>query len=154
MLRAVAMVRARGVDAAVLNLGGGHREFLALAESLGIADAGDWVLARPAVHPMQGLADFYRAADVLAQGSLEEGLGLSPLEALACDTPVVATAVGGLARTWAVRCPLTPRRDGRKRWPGRWAGRGCRSRTGARARRGREYVRALLESRRRVSRAE
>ena len=97
MLRAVAMVRGRGIDAVLLNLSGGHREFLALAESLGIADAGDWVLARPAVHPMHGLADFYRTADVLVQGSLEEGLGLSPLEALACDTPVVATAVGGLA---------------------------------------------------------
>jgi glycosyltransferase involved in cell wall biosynthesis len=111
VLRAVAMIRDRGVDAVVLNLGGGHREFLALAGSLGLPAAEDWVLARPAVHPMNGLADYYRAADVLAQGSLEEGLGLSPLEALACDTPVVATAIGGMAAHLGPYADLTPRRD-------------------------------------------
>jgi glycosyltransferase involved in cell wall biosynthesis len=111
VLRAVAMVRDRGVDAVVLNLGGGHREFLAMAGALGLSSAADWVLARPAVHPMNGLADYYRAADVLAQGSLEEGLGLSPLEALACDTPVVATAIGGLAAHLGPYAALTARRD-------------------------------------------
>jgi glycosyltransferase involved in cell wall biosynthesis len=111
VLRAVAMVRARGVDAVVLNLGGGHQEFLALAHSLGLESPAEWVLARPAVHPMEGLADYYRAADALAQGSLEEGLGLSPLEALACDTPVVATAVGGMAAHLGPYAALTPRRD-------------------------------------------
>lgn len=111
VLRAVAAIRARGVDAVVLNLGGGHREFLELANGLGLASPSDWVLARPAVHPMDGLADYYRTADVLAQGSLEEGLGLSPLEALACDTPVVATAVGGMAAHLGPYAALTPRRD-------------------------------------------
>jgi glycosyltransferase involved in cell wall biosynthesis len=111
VLRAVAMVRARGVDAVVLNLGGGHREFLALAHSLDLESPAEWVLARPAVHPLEGLADYYRAADVLAQGSLEEGLGLSPLEALACETPVVATAVGGMAAHLSPYAALTPRRD-------------------------------------------
>ena len=111
VLRAAAMVRARGVDAAVLNLGGGHREFLALAHGLGLESPAEWVLARPAVHPMEGLADYYRAADVLAQGSLEEGLGLSPLEALACETPVVATAIGGMAAHLGPYAALTPRRD-------------------------------------------
>ena len=46
---------------------------------------------------MKELADYYRAADVLVQGSLEEGLGFSPLEALACETPSWPRAVGGLA---------------------------------------------------------
>jgi glycosyltransferase involved in cell wall biosynthesis len=111
VLRAAAMVRARGVDAVVLNLGGGHREFVALADTLGLESPAEWVLARPAVHPMEGLADYYRAADVLAQGSLAEGLGLSPLEALACETPVVATAIGGMAAHLAPYAALTPRRD-------------------------------------------
>ena len=141
VLRAVAIVRGRGVDAVVLNLGGGHREFLALAESLGIADAADWVLARPAVHPMHGLADFYRAADVLAQGSLEEGLGLSPLEALACDTPVVATAVGGLAAHLGPYAALTPRRDAEAMAEALLAVAGDPVRARADAGRGREYVR-------------
>ena len=123
MLRAAAMVRARGIDVAVLNLGGGHREFLALAHDLGLDAPAEWVLARPAVHPMEGLADYYRAADVLAQGSLAEGLGLSPLEALACETPVVATAIGGMAAHLGPYAALTPRRDPEamaepcSRWP-------------------------------------
>jgi len=111
VLRAAAMVRARGIDVAVLNLGGGHREFLALAHELGLESPAELVLARPAVHPMEGLADYYRAADVLAQGSLAEGLGLSPLEALACETPVVATAIGGMAAHLGPYATLTPRRD-------------------------------------------
>lgn len=111
VLRAVARIREQGVDAVVLNLSGGHREFLALADALGLVDPASWVLARDAVHPMDGLADYYRTADVLAQGSLAEGLGLSPLEALACDTPVVATGVGGLAAHLGPYAALTPCRD-------------------------------------------
>jgi glycosyltransferase involved in cell wall biosynthesis len=52
-----------------------------------------------------------RAADALVQGSLEEGLGLSPLEALACEIPVVATNVGGMAAHLGQYATLTPRRD-------------------------------------------
>ena len=59
---------------------------------------------------MTELADYLRTADALLQGSLEEGLGLSPLEALACDVPVVATAVGGL-RHLEDYATLTPRKD-------------------------------------------
>jgi glycosyltransferase involved in cell wall biosynthesis len=111
VLRAVARVREQGIDAVVLNLSGGYRDFLALAGTLGLDNPASWVLARDAVHPMDGLADYYRAADVLAQGSLAEGLGLSPLEALACDVPVVATEVGGLAAHLGPYAALTPRRD-------------------------------------------
>jgi glycosyltransferase involved in cell wall biosynthesis len=110
-LQAVALVRKRGLDAALLNLGGNYREFLALPASLGMDEAGGWVLARPAVHPMKDLADYYRAADAVVQTSLAEGLGLSPLEALACATPVVATAVGGMAAQLRGYASLTPRRD-------------------------------------------
>ena len=110
VLRAVATARAAGLDAVVLNLGGGYQQFLALAHSLNLPDVSTWVLGRPAAHPMTELADYIRTGDVLVQGSLEEGLGLSPLEALACDVPVVATAVGGLTHLQDY-ATLTPRRD-------------------------------------------
>jgi len=111
VLQAVAFARARGLNAVLLNLGGGYREFQALAAGMGMPDAAEWVLGRPAAHPMKELADYYRAADVLVQGSLEEGLGFSPLEALACEVPVVASAVGGLAAHLDPVASLTPRRD-------------------------------------------
>ncbi len=112
VLRAVALARDRGLDAILLNLGGGYREFLALAASLGFdREAASWVLARPAVHPMKELADYYRAADAVALASLAEGLGYSTLEALACETPVAATAVGGMALQLQGYAALTPRRD-------------------------------------------
>ena len=111
VLRAVSLARSRGLDAFVLNLGGGHQQFLALARAMALPGAAEWVSARPAVHPMHGLADYYRSADALAQASLAEGLGLAPLEALACGVPVAATAVGGMTVTLAGRARLTPRRD-------------------------------------------
>lgn len=111
VLRAVTRVRGQGLDAVVVNLGGGYREFVALARRLGLADAEAWVLGRPAAHPMWELAQFYQAADVLVQASLAEGLGLSPLEALACGVPVVATAVGGMADVLPGYARLIPRRD-------------------------------------------
>jgi len=111
VLEAVALARAQGLDATLLNLGGGYEEFMALARSLDLPDADRWVLGRPAAHPMRDLADYFRTADLLVQGSLAEGLGLSPLEALACDTPVVATDVGGMAAHLAPYARLTPRRN-------------------------------------------
>jgi glycosyltransferase involved in cell wall biosynthesis len=111
VLQATALARAQGLDAVVLNLGGGYREFVNLAKRLALSDAEDWVLGRPAAHPMTELADYYRAADVLAQASLDEGAGMTTLEALACGVPVVCTAVGGMARIMPGYACLTPRRD-------------------------------------------
>jgi glycosyltransferase involved in cell wall biosynthesis len=85
-----------GQDLWLLHRSGGHREFLRASERFGVAAR---VIATDAVHPHVQLADDYRAADLCVQASREEGLGFSPLEALACGTPVVAAAVGGLRET-------------------------------------------------------
>jgi glycosyltransferase involved in cell wall biosynthesis len=111
VLHAVARARDRGLDAVLLNLGGGYEQFLALADSLGIPDHESWVMGRPAAHPMADLPDYFRSADLVVQGSLAEGFGLSPLEALACETPVVATNVDGMAAHLRPYARLTPRRD-------------------------------------------
>jgi glycosyltransferase involved in cell wall biosynthesis len=111
VLKATAIARARGVDAVLLNLGGGYGEFLRLASGMGLPEVERWVLGRPAAHPMTELADYFRAADVMALASLAEGAAFSTLEALACGTPVVATAVGGMAVQLAGHARLTPRRD-------------------------------------------
>jgi D-inositol-3-phosphate glycosyltransferase len=63
-----------------------------LAARLGIADL---VRFHPPVS-QSGLADWYRAADVLVVPSYNESFGLVAAEAQACGTPVVAAAVGGL----------------------------------------------------------
>jgi glycosyltransferase involved in cell wall biosynthesis len=46
--------------------------------------------------PIETLKVFYRAAEVFAFPSLYEGFGLAPLEAMACGTPVVASALPAL----------------------------------------------------------
>ncbi len=111
VLRAVAILRERGLDAVLLNLSGGWREFLDLARSLGLLDNERWVLGRPAAHPMTEVFDYYRAADVLAQASLADAGGFSPLESLACGTPIVATAVGEVADRVGGYARLVPSRD-------------------------------------------
>lgn len=110
-LRATHLARQRGLDAVLLNLGGGHEEFVDLARRSGLPGVARWALGRPAAHPATELADYFRSADLVVQSSLEEGLGLSPLESLACGTPVVATAVGGMAVQLAGHARLVPRGD-------------------------------------------
>jgi D-inositol-3-phosphate glycosyltransferase len=63
-----------------------------LATWLGIDDV---VRFSPPV-PRADLAHWYRAADLVVVPSYSESFGLVALEAQACGTPVVATAVGGL----------------------------------------------------------
>ena len=46
--------------------------------------------------PHHLLSSYYRAADVVLVPSRSESFGLVALEAAACGTPVVASAVGGL----------------------------------------------------------
>lgn len=108
VIRATALARERGLDALLVNLSGGFQQFLSIARSLPVKDVDEWVIGREAVHPMTEVPDFYKAADAVAQASLAEGLGLSPLEALACGTPVVATEVGGMATTLPGFARLVP----------------------------------------------
>jgi len=111
VLRATAAVRATGLDANVMNLGGGFQDFLACARRLRLDRCDEWVIGRPAAHPMKDLCEYMQAADVVVQASLAEGGGMSPLEALACGTPVVATRVGGMALTLPGIAQLVPRGD-------------------------------------------
>jgi D-inositol-3-phosphate glycosyltransferase len=63
-----------------------------LATGLGLTDV---VRFLPPVG-REGLVDLYRAADLVAVPSSNESFGLVAVEAQACGTPVIATAVGGL----------------------------------------------------------
>lgn len=104
-------------DAVLLVVGGasgleGHREFariVALAEQLGVANRVRFVAPQP--HHL--LSTYYRAADVVLVPSRSESFGLVALEAAACGTPVVATAVGGLLSLIdeGVNGYLVPERD-------------------------------------------
>ena len=64
----------------------------ALTVFLGIDDVVEFL---PPV-PHEELSDWYRASDLVCVPSYSESFGLVALEAQACGTPVVATAVGGL----------------------------------------------------------
>jgi glycosyltransferase involved in cell wall biosynthesis len=143
VLRATSLARAQGLDAALINVGGGYQDFLDLATRLSLPDVEQWVLGRPAAHPMKELAEYYQAADALAQASLEEGAGMAPLEALACGTPAVCTAVGGLARILPGYARLTPRGDAEAMAREfLWIARNCEE-ARAQALRGREHVRGV-----------
>ena len=67
-------------------------EVTELARELGVLDRIRLVPAQP--HHL--LSTFYRAADAVVVPSRSESFGLVALEAAACGTPVIASAVGGL----------------------------------------------------------
>ena len=111
VLRATALARSKGLDAVLINLGGGYQDFLKLARELNLENAGEWVLGRPAAHPITEVPDYFRSADVMALGSLAEGAAYSTLEALSSGTPVVCTDVGGMRVQLKGYARLTPRQD-------------------------------------------
>lgn len=96
LLRAFRMLLEEGREMWLLHRSGGYERFLQDAERAGVIER---VIATDARHPLKGLAFDYQASDLCVQASKEEGLGFSALEALACETPVVAASVGGLRET-------------------------------------------------------
>jgi glycosyltransferase involved in cell wall biosynthesis len=96
LLDAVKILLERGRDIWLLHRSGGYEGFLKDAERFGVAHR---VIATGAVHPHLQLPEDYQACDLCVQASRAEGLGFSPLEALACEVPVIATAIGGLSET-------------------------------------------------------
>ncbi len=100
-VRSLAALQALGVDRArLVAVGGpsgpkGEEEVLALralVDALGLGDSVSFVPPQP--HEL--LSIYYRAADCCLVPSRSESFGLVALEAAACGTPVVASAVGGL----------------------------------------------------------
>jgi glycosyltransferase involved in cell wall biosynthesis len=96
LLAAVRLLLDQGRDLWLLHRSGGYRRFMKAAERFGIASR---VIATDAVHPHRQLFLDYQASDVCVQASRAEGLGFSPLEALACGIPVIAAEIGGLKET-------------------------------------------------------
>jgi len=96
LLAALRQLLDAGRDLWLLHRSGGYRTFLEDAGRFGIAAR---AIATDAVHPHNQLPLDYQASDLCVQASRAEGLGFSPLEALACEVPVIATAVGGLRET-------------------------------------------------------
>ncbi|HVC33205.1 MAG TPA: glycosyltransferase [Chloroflexota bacterium] len=90
------------------------RRLLDVAAALGVRDRVTFVGRRPA----DRLRTYYSAADVFVSTPWYEPFGLTPLEAMACGTPAVCSAVGGITFTVAdgVTGFLVPPRE-----PGRLA---------------------------------
>ena len=95
LMRAFARVRAADhPDAMLAYVGDGPLAGAidSAARALGLEGA----IIRTGVLPNEGVTDWMTAADVVAQVSLVEPLGVAALEAMASGRPVVGTAVGGL----------------------------------------------------------
>lgn len=73
------------------------RRLLGIAEDLGVSHRVTFVGRRPSAR----LRWYYSAADVFVSTPWYEPYGLTPLEAMACGTPAVCSAVGGITYTVA-----------------------------------------------------
>jgi D-inositol-3-phosphate glycosyltransferase len=100
-IRTLAELRLRGLsDARLVIIGGpsgagGHREIEKLLDLVDDLHLGaQTTFVPPQRHEL--LSSYYRAADCTLVPSMSESFGLVALEAAACGTPVVASAVGGL----------------------------------------------------------
>jgi D-inositol-3-phosphate glycosyltransferase len=97
--------REHGLDVRLLVVGGEHREpdlgdpefarLASLADRESIADLVTFVGRRDRAE----LRTYYAAADVFATTPWYEPFGMTPLESMACGTPVVGSNVGGIKFT-------------------------------------------------------
>ena len=71
------------------------RRLSALASELGIASEVSFTGAQP----RERLREYYSAANVFVTTPWYEPFGITPLEAMACATPVIGSAVGGIRTT-------------------------------------------------------
>lgn len=108
-LRAAALAAGRRPDLRVVCIGGGDPAYLSslrrLASDLGLADRLTWAGARPATSAV------YSALDVKVLSSDSESFPNAVVEAMACGTPVVATAVGDVPRIVDGAGIVVPPRD-------------------------------------------
>ena len=107
VIRAVALLEKRhGVRARLFVVGGNGAEpdpvatpelgrLMLLAREEGIFDRVTFTGSRPRT----ALRNFYSAADVFVTTPWYEPFGITPLEAMACATPVIGADVGGLKST-------------------------------------------------------
>lgn len=71
------------------------RRLAGMAQRLGLDDQVRFTGAQP----RQRLRDYYSAANVFVTTPWYEPFGITPLEAMACATPVIGSAVGGIRST-------------------------------------------------------
>jgi glycosyltransferase involved in cell wall biosynthesis len=107
VIRGLALLRrGHGIDARLLVVGGESREpdprltpeigrLQRVAAEEGVSDRVTFVGSRR----RDELAAFYRAADVFVTTPWYEPFGITPVEAMACGTPVVGAEVGGIKYT-------------------------------------------------------
>ncbi|WP_434522792.1 glycosyltransferase family 4 protein [Halorubrum sp. AS12] len=92
------LVNERGRDIHLVLVGetGLDEAYVEKVESFISRDKLDNHVTMPGFVPGDDLPALYRLADVLAVPSLEEGFGMTAIEAMAAGTPVVGSRVGGL----------------------------------------------------------
>lgn len=91
LLDAVRRLATRGRPVELRLTGDATPDLERAAAALGIADKVRW----QGWLPEDGLAGFYRGLDVFVIPSLQEGLNIAGLQAMACGVPVVSTRCGG-----------------------------------------------------------